>query len=218
MNSKRIRVWDLPTRIFHWTLVPGVLAAVVSGQVGGKLIDWHGRIGLAIVGLLAFRLAWGWLGSSYARFGQFFPTPGRIGSYLRGEWSGEGHNPLGAVSVFVLLGVLTAQSLTGLMANDDIAFVGPLHELVGQVWSDRLSGIHHLLSNVLIGLIVLHVVAIGYYGHVRKQKLLKPMLTGWKDAADGESATGGGIVALLLALAIAGAAVYAASGLWLPDR
>lgn len=216
MDSKRIRLWDLPTRVFHWALALCVLAAVISGQWGGKLIDWHGRIGLAIVGLIVFRLAWGLLGSTYARFGQFFPTPGRIRAYLRGEWSGEGHNPLGAVSVFVLLGLLTAQLLTGLVANDDIAFVGPLHDLVGSAWSNRLTGVHHLLSNLLIGLVVLHVGAIGYYGHVRKQKLLKPMLTGWKEATEGESATGGGVVALFVALAIAGLAVYGASGLWLP--
>lgn len=75
MNSKKIRVWDLPTRLFHWLLVLAVLALVVTGKVGGNLIDWHGRIGVGLAGLIAFRLVWGVAGSTYARFGQFFPTP-----------------------------------------------------------------------------------------------------------------------------------------------
>ena len=99
MNKQRIRLWDLPTRLFHWLLVLAVIAAVVSGQLGGNLIEVHGKIGLAIVGLIAFRLVWGFAGSTYARFAQFFPTPARIKVYLKGEWRGLGHNPLGGLSV-----------------------------------------------------------------------------------------------------------------------
>jgi cytochrome b len=218
MNSKRIRLWDLPTRLFHWLLVVAMVAMVVTGQLGGNLMEWHGRIGLFVIGLIVFRLVWGVVGSTYARFCQFFPTPAKLRAYLRGEWRGEGHNPLGALSVFGLLGLLTVQTLTGLVSNDDIAFVGPLYDLVGRDWSNRLTGIHHLLSDVLIGLVVLHIAAIGYYGHFKKQKLLKPMVTGWKDdATEGESAKGGGIVVLIVALLIAAAAVYGASGTWLPE-
>ena len=79
MNQEKFRLWDLPTRLFHWALVVAVVAAIVSGQLGGNLIDWHGRIGLFIVGLLAFRLVWGVVGSTYARFLQFLPTPGKTG-------------------------------------------------------------------------------------------------------------------------------------------
>ena len=215
MNSKRIRLWDLPTRLFHWLLVAAVVAAMVSGQLGGGLIDWHGRIGLFIVGLIVFRLVWGLCGSTYARFTQFFPTPAKVRAYLRGEWQGEGHNPLGALSVLGLLGLLTVQVVAGLFANDDIAFVGPLYDLVGQNLSNRLTGLHHLAANLLIALLVLHVAAIAYYGHFKKQKLVKPMITGWKEG-EGESARGGGLIALLVALAIAAAAVYGASGSWLP--
>ncbi len=215
MNDRRYRLWDLPTRIFHWSLVLALIAAVVSGQLGGNLIDWHGRIGLLLVGLLVFRLAWGLLGSTYARFRQFFPTPASLWAYLRGEWRGEGHNPLGALSVFGLLGLLTVQVATGLFANDDIMFTGPLFELVDKGLSNRLTGLHHRLSNLLIALVVLHVAAIAYYGHFKKQRLLKPMLTGWKEG-EGESARGGGIVMLIVALALAAAAVYGASGAWLP--
>lgn len=217
MNRHRIRLWDLPTRLFHWLLALCVLAAVITGQLGGSLIDWHGKIGLAVVGLLAFRLAWGFLGSTYARFAQFFPTPTRIKAYLTGQWQGEGHNPLGALSVFGLILLLTLQSITGLFANDDIAFVGPLYDLIDKALSNRLTGLHHLLSNGLIALVVLHIAAIAYYGHVKKNNLVKPMLTGWKEGANGEPAKGGGFVALIVALVIAGIAVYGASGAWLPE-
>lgn len=217
MNSQRIRLWDLPTRLFHWLLVLAVVAAVISGQLGGKLIDLHGKIGLAIVVLIAFRLVWGFAGSTYARFAQFFPTPARIKVYLKGEWRGLGHNPLGGLSVFSLIFLLTVQVGTGLFSNDDIAFVGPLSELISKSLSDRLSGIHELVSSVLIALVVLHVGAVIFHGRVKKDDLVKPMLTGWKEGVAGEPAKGGGLIALIVALAIAGAAVYGASGAWLPE-
>ena len=217
MNRQRIRLWDLPTRLFHWLLVLAVGAAVVSGQLGGKLIDLHGKIGLFIVGLIAFRLVWGFAGSTYARFAQFFPTPARIKLYLKGEWRGVGHNPLGGLSVFALIFLLTVQVVSGLFSNDDIAFVGPLYELIDKSMSDRLSGIHELFSNVLIGLVVLHVGAVIFHGHFKKDNLVKPMLTGWKEGATGEPARGGGVIALAVALLIAGVAVYGASGAWLPE-
>ena len=148
---------------------------------------------------------------------KFPPTPGKVGAYLRGEWHGQGHSPPGALSVFGLLALLTvpAQAGTGLFANDDITFVGPLFDLVGKNLSNRLTGIHFLVSNAIYVLIALHIAAIAFYGHVRKQNLVRPMLTGWKEA-QAESATGGGALALILALAVAGAAVYGASGAWLP--
>ncbi|NTV71258.1 MAG: cytochrome B [Azonexaceae bacterium] len=217
MNKQRIRLWDLPTRLFHWGLVLAVVAALVSGQVGGKLIELHGKIGLAIVGLIAFRLVWGFAGSTYARFAQFFPTPARIRTYLKGEWRGLGHNPLGGLSVFTLIFLLTVQVASGLFANDDIAFVGPLFELVTKSLSDSLTGLHHLLSNVLIAFVVLHVGAVIFHGRVKKDDLVKPMLTGWKEGVSGEPARGGGVIALAVALMLAGLAVYGASGAWMPE-
>ncbi len=219
MNSKLVRVlvWDWPTRLFHWLLAVCVVAAIVSGEVGGSLIDWHGRIGLFVVGLLAFRLAWGLIGSTYARFGHFFPTPAKVRAYLKGDWRGHGHNPLGAFSVFGLLGVLVIQVATGLFANDDIAFSGPLASLVELSLSNRLTGLHHLTGKLLLLLIGLHIGAIAFYFRIKKDNLVKPMLTGWKEADHGESATGGGLFALLLALAVALGAIYGASGLWLPE-
>ena len=216
MNRKRIRLWDLPTRLFHWLLALSVAAALISAELGGNFMVWHGRIGLVIVGLLAFRLVWGVIGSTYARFAQFFPSLARIRRYLGGRWQEEGHNPLGALSVFALLGLLIFQVATGVFANDDIAFTGPLFDLVGKDWSDVLSGWHHEVGEFVLPLVGLHIAAVLFHVHIRKKNLLKPMITGWKDEATSESATGGGLVALVVALAIAVAAVYGASGVWLP--
>ena len=217
MNSKKIRLWDLPTRLFHWLLVLSVAASIVSGQLGGNLIEVHGKIGLAIVGLIAFRLVWGFAGSTYARFAQFFPTPAKVKAYLRGEWRGVGHNPLGAFSVFGLLGLLAFQAFSGLFSNDDITFFGPLFDLVSKDLSNQLTGLHKQSSTLLFILIGLHLAAIAFYGHVKKDNLIKPMISGWKETDQGESAKGGGFVALIVALAMAGAAVYGASGVWMPE-
>ena len=218
MEMKRIKVWDLPTRIVHWALVAFGVAAVITGKIGGAAIDWHGRIGLSILGLIVFRLAWGLVGSTHARFASFFPTYTSVRSYLRGEWRGTGHNPLGAFSVFAMLALIVVQFSTGLFANDDIAFNGPLFRLVDKDLSDRLTGIHTFSINLLIAMVVLHIAAIAFYTVVKKDKLVAPMITGWKEVkpGDGESARGGGLIALLIALFIAGAAVYGASGAWIP--
>lgn len=218
MNGKRIRLWDLPTRIAHWSLAILVISAVASGKMGGNAMDWHGRIGQSILGLLVFRIVWGFAGSTYARFAHFFPTPAAAIAYLRGQWRGVGHNPLGAFSVFSLLAVLVLQVGTGLFGNDDIAFQGPLFDLIRKDLSDRLTGIHKLSTNLLIALVVLHIAAIAFYIRIRKENLLEPMLTGWKKVTHGEaeSSEGGGMLAFIGALLVALAVVYAASGLWLP--
>lgn len=211
----RIRVWDLPTRLFHWALVVCVAGAFVSAQIGGNAMVWHGRCGLAVLGLLVFRIVWGFVGSTYARFGQFVRGPAAIKAYLRGEWQGEGHNPLGALSVLALLGTLTLLVATGLFANDDIAFEGPLYSLVGKDISDRLVGLHRLIEPVIILLVVAHLGAIAYYVRVKKQALVMPMITGWKVGA-GETARGGGALAFVVALIVAMGVVFAASGALLP--
>jgi len=212
---QRFRLWDLPTRLFHWLLVLCVCGSFVSVKIGGNAMVWHGRFGVVIVGLLAFRLVWGVVGSTYARFSQFVRGPGTIKAYLQGQWQGEGHNPLGALSVLAMLGTLSVLVATGLFANDDIAFEGPLYALVGKDFSDRMAGIHRLIEPLTILLVLAHLAAIAFYVRVRKETLIMPMVTGEKVGA-GETAKGGSIVAFCVALAIALAAAYAASGAWIP--
>ena len=216
--QKRVRVWDLPTRVFHWSLVALVAGSAISGFIGGKAIVWHGRLGLALVGLIAFRLAWGFLGSTYARFTHFVRGPAAIRDYLQGRWRGLGHNPLGALSVLAMLAVLAGQLATGLFANDDIAFNGPLYNLVSKELSDRLTSLHRLNVWLIGTLVALHLAAIAFYLRVKKEDLLRPMLRGWKERADQreESLSGGGPIAFIVALFIAAAAVWGVSGAWIP--
>jgi cytochrome b len=217
----RIKVWDLPTRVFHWALFLAVTTAILTGLQGGNWMVWHERAGLLILGLLVFRLLWGVLGSTYARFAQFFPTPRKILAYLRGHWHEEGHNPLGALSVFALLFVLSLQAVSGLFSNDDIAFNGPLYDLVSKADSDWLTGLHRQGLWIIVALVGLHLLAVLFYTLVRRNNLVLPMITGWKPApADGsgaKSARGGPLWALLLALAISGSVVWIGNGGLLPS-
>jgi cytochrome b len=176
----KVKVWDLPLRLFHWALVLAISGAVVTGEIGGSWADWHGRTGLLVLGLLVFRVIWGFVGSTHARFASFFPTPSRLIAYLKGVWQGPGHNPLGALSVLALLAVLAAQVATGLFANDDIAFEGPLFHLVDKSLSDELTGWHARIFWGLVSLIGLHVASIAFYARVKKQNLVLPMFTGYK--------------------------------------
>ncbi|MCK7543119.1 cytochrome b/b6 domain-containing protein [Marinobacter bryozoorum] len=213
-----IRLWDLPLRLFHWLLVTAVIGSVATIKAGGDWMVWHERFGLAVVGLLSFRIVWGFIGSRYARFSMFVRGPGAVVRYLRGQWQGLGHNPLGAWSVLALLGLFGFQAVSGLFANDEIAFNGPLVPLVSSGWSDTLSSWHRQTEWYLYGLVALHVAAVLYYKVVRKDNLLKPMITGRKVvppevAVDG---TGGGPVALVVALAVAAVVVVAASGELIP--
>jgi len=212
----RVYVWDLPVRLFHWLLVACVVGAFVTAKIGGNAMVWHGRLGLAIVGLLAFRVVWGLVGSNYARFATFVRGPATILAYLRGAWQGQGHNPLGALSVLALLGILAAQATTGLLSNDDIAFSGFLVPLVGSELSSQITSIHRLLENALILLVALHLGAIAFYARVKKHNLVKPMLTGWTEGNPEESAKGGRPTQVVLAVLIAVAVTWAAAGGILP--
>lgn len=215
----RIQLWDLPLRVFHWLLFLCVVGAFVTQKIGGDMMVWHGRLGLTILGLLVFRVVWGFVGSTYARFSYFVSGPHAIRRYLSGQWSGVGHNPLGAYSVLALLSVLAWLALTGLFANDDIAFNGPLQRWVDYALSGRLTDLHKAAEPVLMGLVGLHIGAIAYYVRIKKRNLLIPMITGVEPCApDGaHDARGGGLLAFVFALALALAAVYVASGQWLPD-
>lgn len=203
--SGSIRVWDAPLRLFHWSLVLSVAAAVTTGWVGGNLMVWHGRLGLLILGLLAFRLAWGVLGSTYARWGRILAAPLGVGAYLRGQWHGAGHNPLGSLSVLALLGLVAFQTLSGLSASDDIAFQGPLYGLLEADTSSWLTSLHRQAKWLLLGMIALHLSAIAYYSLVRRHPLVRAMVSGRspREHVEQTDARGGSRGAALVAVAFA---------------
>lgn len=205
------RVWDLPTRAFHWILVMCVVALVITGNVGGNWITWHMRFGLTVLGLLVFRVLWGLLGGRWSRFIQFFPRPAAVMRYLRGHPAPDdtvGHNPLGALSVFAMLFALGAQVATGLMTDDEIAFTGPLVAHVSGDLVSRATAYHTEIGKlILLALVGLHVAAIVFYGLVKGEKLVKAMISGDKDLPAGVIPSQDGWGQRLLALACAGVGV-----------
>ena len=182
-----IRVWDLPTRLFHWLLAAAVVGLVITANVGGNWMHWHLRLGYAVLTLLLFRLVWGFVGGHWSRFGSFLYAPSTVLAYLRGRGKPEhrvGHTPLGALSVFALLLILLAQVSTGLMSDDEIAFFGPLVRFVSGDTVALATSYHKNVGKfIVIALVVLHVVAIGFYKWVKKDNLVRPMVVGDKQVA-----------------------------------
>jgi cytochrome b len=171
------RVWDLPVRLVHWMLAG--LITFSWWSVHHHHTDWHIWSGCAILTLLIFRLLWGLFGSSTARFATFVRGPRAIRDYLRGKWTGIGHNPLGALSVLALFGALAVQVSLGLISEDeDGLYTGPLFSLVSMDTSDKARDIHEFwFEYVIVPLVALHVAAIIFY-RLRGKHLTKPMITG----------------------------------------
>jgi len=180
--KRTLRIWDLPTRLFHWFLVICIAGAVIFVNIGGYWMQWHAYCGYAALSLILFRVLWGFIGAVHSRFTTFVPSPQRLIDFLSGrQGSGLGHNPLGSLSVIALLLVVGFQASTGLFTDDDIAFQGPLAKYVPNATVSLLSSIHALNSNILFGLIGLHLLAIAYYQWVKRESILMPMIQGDKD-------------------------------------
>jgi cytochrome b len=181
----KVRIWDLPTRVFHWLLVVCVVGLVVSGQIGGSAMPWHFRLGYGVLALLLFRLVWGFVGGRWSRFVVFVRSPGVVLRYLRGQGTPEmeaGHNPLGALSVLGLLTVGLVQVCSGLFSDDEIMNSGPLAHLASADWVSLATRVHTTVNKVvLIALVLLHVGAIVYYRVAKRRDLVRPMVTGDKE-------------------------------------
>ncbi len=183
------RVWDLPTRLFHWLLAVALLGLGVTGQVGGSWMEWHFRLGYSVLTLLLFRLVWGFVGGHWSRFTNFFYHPKTIWLYLRGQSTpehGVGHNPMGSLSVLGLLGFSLLQVASGMFSDDEIATSGPLSKFASGEWVSRASDYHTEIGKVvLLALVVLHIAAIVFYRFKKRQDLLTPMLQGDKKTVVG---------------------------------
>lgn len=183
--EKMIKVWDAPTRLFHWSLVLLFAGMWFTGEQGGDWLHYHVWCGEAIAALLLFRLIWGVIGSETARFRQFVKGPAAIRRYLRGgEAEQPGHNPLGGLMVVALLLVLLVQVSSGLFSSDvdSYTFDGPLAKLISSGLSEAVTGFHKLFFNVILLLVAMHVAAIIAYRVLKKQNLVRPMLTGYQPA------------------------------------
>ncbi len=186
-NIVKIRVWDVPVRLFHWALVILMAVSYFTGRAGGEWMKFHFWSGYAILTLILFRIAWGFVGSTTARFSNFVKGPAAAVSHLR-ELLGRhgpydaGHNPLGGAMVVVLLFAVLAQAATGLFSADtDTGMVaGPLATKIANAMVDRLTAFHHYWVNVLLVLVALHVLAVLVYLVWKRHNLVGAMLTGRK--------------------------------------
>ena len=218
-SATAVRVWDLPTRLFHWLLVACVVGAVVSAKIGGNAMAWHLRFGLMAFTLLAFRLLWGVVGGRWSRFASFIHAPATLWRYLRGrarpdEWLDVGHSPTGALSVFALLAILLVQVASGLVADDEISTTGPLIRFVSGATSALATSWHKTWGQWLIYTLVgLHIVAIGVY-LARGNNLVGAMVGGDKRLPPGAPASRDGWRTRLLALLLLAACLAAAGWVW----
>lgn len=202
-GPREIVVWDGATRAFHWLLVVALVALYVTGKIGGNAMEWHQRIGYVALGLVGFRIIWGFVGSETSRFTHFVRGPRAIREYLTGNWPvAAGHNPLGAISVLVLLASVLFQAVSGLFANDDILLEGPYASVVSKDLSDAITRLHHGNANLLLGLTILHVIVIGFH-LARGNNLIRPMLTGRRAIAEAQPALASTGKAILLAAVVA---------------
>lgn len=214
MSATRIRVWDLPTRISHWALAALVVFSFTTGEIGGDWLQWHMRSGFAILALLAFRIAWGLVGSETSRFASFVRGPRAFLAYAR-DIGGQrlrfriGHNPMGAWMVVFMILVLLAQAISGLFADDEISHTGPLVEKVSNAAVSKMSAFHSYNGWVVASAVVVHVLAIAFYWLRFRDDLVSPMWNGWRtvDAQAAPPALRATWLAAVL-LAIAAAAVY----------
>lgn len=215
-STTSVRVWDLPTRLFHWVLLAAVVGLVITGSVGGGLMVWHFRLGYTVLALLLFRIVWGLVGGRWSRFASFVRGPGTIVRYLRGQSRADehaevGHNPLGALSVLALMGVLLLQVACGLVADDEIANVGPLNRFVSTEWASWATSWHKgpgkFLLLVLVGL---HVAAILFYKLAKRLDLIGPMLRGDKSLPAHTPASRDDLATRVMALVIFAACAAAA--------
>ena len=186
LDRRPLRVWDLPTRLFHWALVLSVGGAVLSAKIGGNAMAWHLRCGYAVLALLAFRLLWGVVGGHWSRWRHMLHGPAATWRYLRGQALPDdhfdvGHNPLGALSVLVMLTWLAVQVGSGLIADDEIATTGPLAAWVSSETSLAWADYHeHLGQWGLYAMLALHIGAVLFHQGYRRRQLIGPMLRGDK--------------------------------------
>jgi len=176
-----IRIWDLPTRIFHAALALSVFGAIVTVKLGDAWMDWHVRLGIIALALIVFRIIWGLIGPRYVSFSQFVQSPVMVWRYLStrpaSKQKAAGHNPLGAWSVVAMLLVLGAQASTGLFADDEILTQGPLVQFVSESTSSLLTGLHQWNETLVYIVVGLHLLAILIYT-LKGERLIEPMVTG----------------------------------------
>lgn len=189
---ERVKLWDPLLRVFHWALVFCVVTTWILGEFGPNTMTIHFYLGYAVIGLLAFRIIWGLIGPASARFSHFIYGPKTTIAYVKtmpakkpSYW--RGHNPVGALSVFAILGLLMAQVATGLFVDaDDFINVGPFAHLLDSAGVRLMTKLHHQFAPLILILVLIHVGAIVFYKRYKGENLVTPMITGWKLVRKGD--------------------------------
>jgi len=211
-STADVRIWDLPLRLFHWLLAGAIAICLYTGLDGGfEEMDWHQRSGYLVLGLVLFRLAWGFLGTHHARFANFLRGPGAVFAYARtlttrSAAHAPGHNPLAGWTITLTLAVIALQAGTGLFASDDLFIEGPLAHLAKGELSSTLNTIHGLGQWTAGGLVALHLLAILWHRFALGEHIIRPMITGRGQGGDADPDIGPqrlGTAALLAAIAAA---------------
>ena len=231
-STRTVKVWDIWVRLFHWFLVAFILLSYLTGEIGGLdfTVPGTGRFvpnmtlhmwsGLTILGLLVFRVIWGFRGSSTARFSNFLCGPQVILGYVKSVFRGPiaffaGHNPAGGAVVIVILTALAVQASAGLFSQDDSFFAtkGPLAFLVEDEFSKEITSFHkQWWEYVILTLVVIHISANLFYWLIKKQDLIVAMFTGRRRLPDGETEPVMSFAATWFGVAIA---VVAALVIWM---
>lgn len=217
LSKSSVTVWDLPVRIFHWSIAILFGISWWSGTSDSAGMEIHEWSGYAILTLVIFRVLWGWVGGTTARFSHFLVAPRRAFAYLRTLFSRQpshwvGHSPTGGWAVMLLLAALATQAMLGLFSNDDILFDGPLSAWVGKSVSDAVTGFHSEFFDVLLVLVAIHIGVVLYYVFGKKENLIRPMFSGRKelpqDKLPAEPVRAGGLFRAAMTLAFSAAVVY----------
>jgi len=192
-SAKTLKIWDLPVRIFHWSLVILFIAAYITNVLGTNYFKYHLWCGYAIIVLVSFRIVWGIVGTYHARFTTFVRNPVATAKYAinvfkRNDKHYVGHNPLGALMVIALLLTIFIQAVTGLFTNDEIFNTGPLYGYISNELSLKLTSLHRQLFYWILGAVVLHIAAVIIHVFFKRDNIVKAMFTGKKSAQNAESA------------------------------
>jgi cytochrome b len=212
-----VRIWDLPTRLFHWLLAVTLVGSYLTHELGFKWMEWHIALGYTALFLVIFRLFWGLAGPRHARFTSFVAGPGQVWRYARAWWAGKppryaGHNPLGGWAVLTMLALTLLQAFSGLFNSDEILYSGPWHYAAPSAFTDRMEALHELNFNLLAGLVLLHLAAVATYWVRWRTNLARAMWTGRKHAGEvdaGQAIESSKLLLALILVIVAGAIVWA---------
>lgn len=211
---QKILIWDFPTRLFHWLLTLCIVAQWLTSELGGDLMDWHFVIGYFTLGLILFRLVWGFIGPKHARFNQFLVSPNKLIQYLKTLRRGNapnyvGHNPIGGLIVPLIIVVIGLQVISGLFASDDVFYSGPYMASISAESQALMDWLHSQTFDVITVIIVIHILALLWHRFIAKHHLISAMFTGKKEAPKDQGIASSQVPLAILIVLLVGAIVLA---------